>query len=205
LYTIKTGGEKMDYRKRTFRGAKIEDCILDFELMRKTAEKHSQTSNDNYKKRLYDGMALAYQTVVNRLANDFDYTLEENDMDNLFERWINDFKRMRNSCLEQAKKPLDISNVPEQIKSELNSNKQKGLFEGMATGYNMIVSQLGVLSRLVTDNQNIADIVNQIKAQLNNESEEFAVQSNQEGDDFAKGFYSGLSSSYKSAIAHMTM
>lgn len=62
----------MEYRKRMFRGAKIEDCILDFENMRKISEQKAQTSTDEFRKRLYDGMAITYQTVVSRLCNDFD-------------------------------------------------------------------------------------------------------------------------------------
>lgn len=192
----------MDYRKKAFRGAKIEDCILDFENMRQTSEHKAQISTDEYRKRLYDGMAISYQTVVSRLCNDFDYNLEMINLKNPLEKWKNDFERMANSCTEQAKKPLDITNVPGGIRDEIGPEMQEGLFEGMATGYKMIVSQMEIIIELGTNENNLQKIVKLLKEQLTKKSNDITVIL-KEKDGFKNGFYSGLKSSYISAIAHL--
>ncbi|MFB4211484.1 hypothetical protein ACE1TH_06140 [Shouchella sp. JSM 1781072] len=48
-----------DYRKRMFRGSKIEDCILDFIEMEKTSNKQL-SDNDNNQQLFAKGMNSAY-------------------------------------------------------------------------------------------------------------------------------------------------
>lgn len=196
----------MDYRKRTFRGAKIEDCILDFENMRKTAEKQSRTTTDEFRKRLYDGMAISYQTVVNRLLNDFNYHLKKTQMKNPLQKWKEDFERMATSCLEQAINPNSLSSVPETIKNDANFPKQqKGLFEGMSTGYGVVVSQIEILLGLGDSQIEVEDAVKLMREQLTNKSNEITEVMKEDMDPYKRGFYSGIKSSYISAMTHMNL
>ncbi|TKG97592.1 hypothetical protein FC682_27080, partial [Peribacillus simplex] len=61
-----------DYRKKMFRGAKIEDCILDFIDMEKELSRTLETA-DEQERQLLLGMSKAYRLIVNRLVREFDY------------------------------------------------------------------------------------------------------------------------------------
>ena len=62
-----------NYRKRMFRGAKIEDCILDFIDMEKELTRSIKvTAGDE--RSLLSGMSKAYRMIVNRLVREFDYS-----------------------------------------------------------------------------------------------------------------------------------
>ncbi|WP_192800092.1 ClpX C4-type zinc finger protein [Priestia endophytica] len=62
-----------DFRKKTFRGAKIEDMILELENLSALCEEKSQQSKEMGKQRFYEGMAVAYTTLIVKLKGEFDY------------------------------------------------------------------------------------------------------------------------------------
>lgn len=64
---------EQDFRKKTFRGAKIEDVILELEKLSLLCEEKSKSSEQLERQRFYEGMAIAYTTIVVKLKGDFDY------------------------------------------------------------------------------------------------------------------------------------
>lgn len=64
---------EQDFRKKTFRGAKIEDIILELEKLSSLCEEKSSNSEQLERQRFYEGMAIAYTTVAVKLKGDFDY------------------------------------------------------------------------------------------------------------------------------------
>ena len=73
-----------DFRKKTFRGAKIEDIILELEKLSSLCEEKSKSSDHLERQRFYEGMAVAYTTIVVKLKGDFDY-IEPKVIDQLYE------------------------------------------------------------------------------------------------------------------------
>lgn len=72
---LHNGGEIMDndFRKKIFRGAKIEDVILELEKLSLLCEEKSQSCEQLERQRFYEGMAIAYTTIALKLKGDFDY------------------------------------------------------------------------------------------------------------------------------------
>ncbi|WP_413380112.1 ClpX C4-type zinc finger protein [Alkalihalobacillus sp. 1P02AB] len=66
-----------DFRKKTFRGAKIEDVILELKKLISLCETKSSKSEDKEQQRFYEGMAIAYTTVQLKLQGEFDYIEEK--------------------------------------------------------------------------------------------------------------------------------
>lgn len=126
------------------------------------------------------------------------------NLKNPLQKWKDDFERMANTCLEQAKEPLDIKDIPDGIKEEVDSEMQKAVFEGMATGYKMIISQIEVIIELGAKHNDLKDVLKLLKEQLTRKANEFS-ELLREKDSFKNGFYSGLKSSYVSAITHMKL
>ncbi|MGP7817316.1 ClpX C4-type zinc finger protein [Niallia sp. 01092] len=62
-----------DFRKKTFRGAKIEDTILELEKLSQLCEEKIKNSQQIERQRFYEGMAIAYTTITLRLKGEFDY------------------------------------------------------------------------------------------------------------------------------------
>jgi len=62
-----------DFRKKTFRGAKIEDMIVDIDVMAKACEESIKTTDDPLRQRFFEGMSIAYTTVGLKLKGAFDY------------------------------------------------------------------------------------------------------------------------------------
>ena len=61
-----------EYRKKMFRGAKIEDCILDLIDMETELSKSLETT-DKQERQMLLGMSKAIRLIVNRLVREFDY------------------------------------------------------------------------------------------------------------------------------------
>ncbi|WP_110926364.1 ClpX C4-type zinc finger protein [Bacillus massiliglaciei] len=61
------------FRKKTFRGAKIENIILETEKLSSLCEEKSKGSDQLERQRFYEGMAVAYTTIAVKLKGDFDY------------------------------------------------------------------------------------------------------------------------------------
>ncbi|PAQ13483.1 hypothetical protein CD798_15450 [Bacillaceae bacterium SAOS 7] len=72
-----------DFRKKTFRGAKIEDVILELEKLSSLCEEKVKNSDVLDRQRFYEGMAIAYTTVALKLKGEFDY-IEATVIDELY-------------------------------------------------------------------------------------------------------------------------
>lgn len=72
-----------DFRKKTFRGAKIEDVILELEKLSLLCEEKAKNSDEIERQRFYEGMAIAYTTITVKLKGDFDY-IEPKVIDELY-------------------------------------------------------------------------------------------------------------------------
>jgi hypothetical protein len=68
---VKLNGSR--FSKKTFRGAKIEDIIIELEKLSQLCEQKINTSDQLERQRFYEGMAIAYTTVVLKLKGEFDY------------------------------------------------------------------------------------------------------------------------------------
>lgn len=62
-----------DFRKKMFRGAKIEDVIIELEKLSSLCDEKSKSSDKLERQRFYEGMAIAYTTIAVKLKGDFDY------------------------------------------------------------------------------------------------------------------------------------
>lgn len=89
---------EQDFRKKTFRGAKIEDVILELEKLSSLCEEKSKSSEQLERQRFYEGMAIAYTTIAVKLKGDFDY-IEPKVIDELY------------NSLEKTSNPNNISNT----------------------------------------------------------------------------------------------
>ncbi|MEW5552181.1 ClpX C4-type zinc finger protein [Peribacillus frigoritolerans] len=72
-----------DFRKKTFRGAKIEDVILELEKLSQLCEVKTKDSQQLERQRFYEGMAIAYTTIALKLKGEFDY-IEPKVIDELY-------------------------------------------------------------------------------------------------------------------------
>ncbi|UQZ35182.1 hypothetical protein C2I18_17625 [Paenibacillus sp. PK3_47] len=72
-----------DFRKKNFRGAKIEDMILELEKLSSLCEEKANSSDQLERQRFYEGMATAYTTITVKLKGDFDY-IEPKVIDELY-------------------------------------------------------------------------------------------------------------------------
>lgn len=83
---------KQDFRKKTFRGAKIEDVILELEKLSLLSEEKSKSSEQLERQRFYEGMATAYTTIAEKLKGDFDYIKPQviDDLYNSLEKTSNE-------------------------------------------------------------------------------------------------------------------
>ena len=89
---------EQDFRKKTFRGAKIEDVILELEKLSLVCEEKSKGSEQLERHRFYEGMAIAYTTIAVKLKGDFDY-IEPKVIDELY------------NALEETSNPSSINNT----------------------------------------------------------------------------------------------
>lgn len=87
-----------DFRKKTIRGAKIEDLILELEKLSSLCEEKSNNSDQLERQRFYEGMAIAYTTISVKLKGDFDY-IEPKVIDELY------------NAIENTTKPNNISHT----------------------------------------------------------------------------------------------
>ncbi|CAM4429707.1 ClpX C4-type zinc finger protein [Paenibacillus tarimensis] len=72
-----------DFRKKTFRGAKIEDVILELEKLTELCEDKRKACDTVDQQRFYEGMSIAYTTVSLKLKGEFDY-IEPKVIDELY-------------------------------------------------------------------------------------------------------------------------
>ncbi|KMK77721.1 ClpX C4-type zinc finger protein [Alkalihalobacillus pseudalcaliphilus] len=74
---------EQDFRKKTFRGAKVEDLIKELENLSTLCEGKSEQSAHIERQRFYEGMAIAYTTIAVKLKGEFDY-IEPKVFDELY-------------------------------------------------------------------------------------------------------------------------
>ena len=86
MYTnrVEVLGMEQDFRKKTFRGAKIEDVILELEKLSLLCEEKAKGCEPLERQRFYEGMAIAYTTISVKLKGDFDY-IEPEVIDALYD------------------------------------------------------------------------------------------------------------------------
>ncbi|MCU9614524.1 ClpX C4-type zinc finger protein [Caldibacillus lycopersici] len=89
---------EQEFRKKTFRGAKIEDIILELEKLSELCEEKSKGSDHLERQRFYEGMAIAYTTIAVKLKGDFDY-IEPEVIDELY------------NALEKTSNPNSMNNT----------------------------------------------------------------------------------------------
>ncbi|MDL4839870.1 ClpX C4-type zinc finger protein [Aquibacillus rhizosphaerae] len=87
-----------DFRKKMFRGAKVEDVIMELEKLSSLCEEKSKSSNQLERQRFYEGMAIAYTTITIKLKGNFDY-IEPKVVDELY------------NALEKNSKPIKDNKV----------------------------------------------------------------------------------------------
>ena len=66
---------EQDFRKKTFRGAKVEDLIKELENLSTLCEGKSEQSAHIERQRFYEGMAIAYTTIAVKLKGEFDLSI----------------------------------------------------------------------------------------------------------------------------------
>lgn len=96
-----------EFRKKMFRGAKIEDLIISFDELSKQCEEYIKKSETMERQRFYEGMAIAYQTVSLKLKGAFDY-LEPNLLDELYKQV--EIRDMRQELMNQENS-VSVSNI----------------------------------------------------------------------------------------------
>ncbi|GAK14525.1 ClpX C4-type zinc finger protein [Geomicrobium sp. JCM 19039] len=89
------------FRKKTFRGAKIEDLILELEKLSSLCEEKSNRSDQIQSQRFYEGMAIAYTTIAVKLKGDFDY-IEPKVIDELYNAIDKTSNQSNKSTTEQV-------------------------------------------------------------------------------------------------------
>lgn len=65
---------EQDFRKKLFRGAKIEDTIKELENLSHLCEEKVKNSEQLDRQRFYEGMSMAYMSIALKLKGYFDYT-----------------------------------------------------------------------------------------------------------------------------------
>jgi len=89
-----------------FRGAKIDDVILELEKLSSLCEEKSQICNQLESQRFHEGMAIAYKTIAIKLKGDFDY-IDPKVIDELY------------NALERNSLPNDNNNTSNNNKARL--------------------------------------------------------------------------------------
>jgi hypothetical protein len=66
-----------EFRKKLFRGAKVEDLIHDLDYLSRSCEQTALAADDPLKRRFYEGMSVAYYMVTQKLKGRFEYVEED--------------------------------------------------------------------------------------------------------------------------------
>ena len=143
-----------NYRKRMFRGAKIEDCILDFIDMEKELTRSIKvTAGDE--RLLLSGMSKAYRMIVNRLVREFDYSKGGVAMDIKLTELLDSLEKRALDAKEKSNvNEMNVlecefyDEIPDAAKEEIKKiplELQKGLFEGMSIAYEKMMIDLGLI------------------------------------------------------------
>ncbi|MEK4563287.1 hypothetical protein MKX54_01165 [Alkalihalobacillus sp. FSL R5-0424] len=199
-----------DYRKRMFRGAKIEDCIQEFIQMERTTK--SQIENDEGEFALLSkGMNSAYQYVVNRMVREFEYNEEGIKMKKKLVQLEKQYRKLAENNLEQSKRNLletlnesyYVENIPEEALTDLetmSTDNQKGLFVGMSMAYEQVANYISILKNR-SDNlaeQDINHLLSLIEANaFMKASDEELIEDEQ---TYKNGLMNGMKAAYGLAM-----
>ncbi|MBX5437440.1 MAG: ClpX C4-type zinc finger protein [Alicyclobacillaceae bacterium] len=66
-----------EFRKKLFRGAKVEDLIHNLDYLAQSCEQTAIKTDDPMKRRFYEGMSVAYYLVAQKLKGRFEYVEEK--------------------------------------------------------------------------------------------------------------------------------
>ncbi|QKS69863.1 hypothetical protein FLK61_24050 [Paenalkalicoccus suaedae] len=195
-----------NYRKRMFRGAKIEDCIEDFIQMEQSSRIDMHKGEEELAL-VSKGMNIAYRYIVNRMVRDFDYQRGELEMEKKLLDLEKLFRRLSESNLEQSKKDLletvQETHFKEDILEEalddlknISPDNQRGMFEGMSVAYEQVANYISIVINSTDKislkhlNQLILLIENNhsVKAELQEEDEDTVTYQN----GFANGMKAGF-------------
>ncbi|MGG1368360.1 hypothetical protein ABE322_21480 [Priestia megaterium] len=203
-----------NYRKKMFRGAKIEDCIIDFIDMEKELNKSIKTTTGD-EKLLLSGMSKAYRMIVNRLVREFDYSkggitmnVKITDLIESLKKRAIDAKNQSNSNTVDVLKSGYYNEIPDEAKEEIKKvpqEFQKGLFEGMSIAYEKIIIDLESLLK----NEDSDKLIHVERLLVNYErliemlKEKFELNVNE--TTYRSGYLQGESSIYQIVKEEMEM
>ncbi|WP_035179641.1 hypothetical protein [Alkalihalobacterium bogoriense] len=199
-----------EYRKKMFRGAKIEDCILDFISMEKELNKMNRNTGEDEKQFLL-GMSQAYRFVVNRLTREFDYVKGGDVVKLKVEELIRTFRKSATATQEQSKTGVVnlvegkyYNEIPEEAKKELleiPEDLQVGLYEGMSHGYEKIIIDLELLLES-TQTDKFASI-EEMMLKYKKTAAVLKEKINEDETDYRSGYLQGEMSSYLLAVEEL--
>lgn len=186
-----------------FRGAKIEDCILDFIEMEKELSRTIKTATEK-ERQLLLGMSKAYRLIVNRLVREFDYSKGGNLVNTKIKDLISSLNRSVLATQEQSKKNISdlisgmyYDEIPDDVKKEMAETPQdiqKGLFEGMSHGYEKVIIDLELLLES-TQTDKIADLET-MTIKYKKIAEMLKGKFSEDDVDFRSGYIQGEMASY---------
>lgn len=199
-----------DYRKRMFRGAKIEDCIQEFIQMERTTKMQMKNDERDFAL-LSKGMNSAYQYVVNRMVREFEYNEEVIKLKNQLVQLEKQYRKLAENNLEQSKKNLFetlkesyyLENIPDEALTDLenmSTDNQKGLFVGMSMAYEQVANYISIIINR-SDNLSEQDI-NHLLSLI--EANAFMKASDEEliedAETYQNGFMNGIKAAYSLAM-----
>ncbi|WOD65267.1 hypothetical protein NQZ71_25600 (plasmid) [Niallia taxi] len=192
-----------EYRKKMFRGAKIEDCIIDFIEMEKELSTSLETT-DKQERQMLLGMSKALRLIVNRLVREFDYTVggdivnaKLKDFISSIERRANEAHKQGNISMNELLNNMYYDDIPDEAKEEIAkmpTNYQKGLWEGMALGYEKIIVDLQVI--LHSDANNKVSLIKINSDKFEELAAMFKDKWKEDEMDYRSGFMQGEMSAY---------
>lgn len=128
-----------EFRKKTFRGAKIEDVILELEKLSTLCEEKAKKSDQLERQRFYEGMAIAYTTISVKLKGEFDY-IEPKVIDELY------------NALEKTSNPNISSTTPIENCSFCQRSKEEVGELAMGPGVSICIECLDFGKEVIKSN-----------------------------------------------------
>ncbi|MDQ0164056.1 hypothetical protein [Aeribacillus alveayuensis] len=193
-----------NYRKKLFRGAKIEDCILDFIEMEKELRRAIETNKGN-EKLLLSGMSHAYRMIVNRLVREFDYSKGGVIVNTKLTDLIQSLEKRVKESKEQSKRSgtnlvnnVYYDDIPNEAKNEIENiprEFQKGLFDGMSVVYEKIVIDLDII--LKSDDSDKIICIERLLESYQRVVEKLKEKFRKDDVDYRSGYLQGEVSAYQ--------
>ncbi|MBM7837228.1 hypothetical protein JOC54_000459 [Alkalihalobacillus xiaoxiensis] len=194
----------MEYRKRMFRGAKIEDCIKDFIQMEQVTREQVEKDTGELQT-ISKGMNQAYRNVVNRMVRDFEYKKEELAMREKIEEAAKLFQQLAQNNRELSQKSLYESiqetyyksDIPEEAIEELKNTPREfheGMFEGLSFAYEQAAAYLAIVlqGEQTVNEKSINFVIDQINDNHLMKQDKFG----EEAKTYQQGFVQGVKSGF---------